>query len=155
MRSLKPLKPTEEVTVKRIRVDWQELEDAFRDDSDEHRYYLDRDTGAVHFFSMYLDNEEEEEDERHITSEARYVLIPHGRRLVPLRQLKDFVSGIDDERDRRLLRAALLTPQARVRFHEMLEQALGLRDDWRRFVRAGLEGRIKDWLAEVGVEPLE
>ncbi len=37
--------------MKRIRIDWAELEDTFCDGSDEHRYYLDRDTGAVHFFS--------------------------------------------------------------------------------------------------------
>ncbi len=61
---------------KRIRVDWEELEEAFEDGASDHRYYLDRETGAVHFFSSYLHNEEEEEDERVITSEERYVLIP-------------------------------------------------------------------------------
>ncbi len=60
---------------KRIRVDWQELEEAFADSASEHRYYLDRETGAVHFFSSYLDKEEEE-DERAITLEERYALIP-------------------------------------------------------------------------------
>ena len=66
---------------KRIRVDWEELEDAFEDGASDHRYYLDRETGAVHFFSSYLDNDEEEENERVITSEQRYVLIPPELRL--------------------------------------------------------------------------
>lgn len=61
---------------KRIRVDWQELEEAFEDAASDHRYYLDRETGAVHFFSSYLDNEEEEEQERAITAEERFALIP-------------------------------------------------------------------------------
>ena len=66
---------------KRIRVDWEELQEAFEDGASDHRYYLDRETGAVHFFSTYLDNDDEEEDERVITSEERYVLIPPELRL--------------------------------------------------------------------------
>ena len=52
---------------KRIRVDWEELLEAFEDGSTDHRYYLDRETGAVHFFSEYLDNEEEEEPPHALT----------------------------------------------------------------------------------------
>ena len=80
---------------KRIRVDWQELLDAFEDGSTEHRYYLDRETGAVHFFSEYLDNEDEEEDERAITVEERYVQIPAARRTVSTDELREFVASLD------------------------------------------------------------
>ena len=73
---------------RRIRVDWQELLDAFEDASADHRYYLDRETGAVHFFSEYLDNEEDEEDERAIISEERYVQIPHARLTVSTEELR-------------------------------------------------------------------
>ena len=79
---------------KRIRVDWQELLDAFEDGSAEHRYYLDRETGAVHFFSEYLDNEDEEEDERAITSEERYVQIPPARRTVSTDELREFIASL-------------------------------------------------------------
>ena len=67
---------------KRIRVDWEELEEAFADG-----YYLDRETGAVHFFSSYLDNEDDEEDERILTADERYVLIPADVRALPNEEL--------------------------------------------------------------------
>ncbi len=77
---------------RRIRVDWQELEEAFEDSASDHRYYLDRETGAVHFFSSYLDNEDEEENERAITSEKRYALIPP-----ELRHIRGSDSALSDE----------------------------------------------------------
>ncbi|HSF18575.1 MAG TPA: hypothetical protein VLK65_23805 [Vicinamibacteria bacterium] len=72
---------------KRIRVDWEELKEAFADGSKDHRYYLDRETGAVHFFSSYLDNEDDEEDERILTADERYVLIPADVRALPNEEL--------------------------------------------------------------------
>ncbi len=140
---------------RRIRIDWAELEDAFADSSADHRYYLDRETGAVHFFSSYLDNEDEEEDERVITTEERYVLIPHARRLMPSHEIREFVASLGSEGTRREIASSPLSPEDYHRFEEAVagdEQALA---EWRRFVRARMGPRIKSWLADVAVEPLD
>ena len=140
---------------KRIRVDWEELADAFGDSSAEHRYYLDRETGAVHFFSSFLDNEDEEEDERAMTSEERYVLIPHDRRLVPFHEVVEFVSSLGREPERRALESSLRLPEGYERFQQTVEDHPSVADAWRQFVHSRVQGRIQEWLAEVAVEPIE
>ncbi len=140
---------------RRIRVDWEELEDAFADSSDDHRYYLDRETGAVHFFSSYLDNEDEEEDERAITAEDRYVLIPHARRLVPAHELREFVASLGPLDAGRELAFSLSNPEGYRRFEEVVAENRKAHDEWRRFVKERLGPRIKSWLADVAVEPLD
>lgn len=140
---------------KRIRLDWEELADAFADSSDDHRYYLDRETGAVHFFSSYLDNEEEEEEERAITAEDRYVLIPYDQRLVPFEDLVAFVTSLERDSERRALESSLHAPDGYRRFEEAVEERPRLARAWRRFVEERVESRIKSWLIEVAVEPLE
>lgn len=141
---------------KRIRVDWEELVDAFGDSAAEHRYYLDRETGAVHFFSSFLDNDDEEEDERAMTSEEeRYVLIPHDRRLVPFNELVEFVSSLGREPERRELESSLRAPEGYERFQQTVEDHPSVADAWRRFAQSRVQGRIQEWLAEVAVEPIE
>ncbi len=143
---------------RRIRVDWEELEDAFTDSSADHRYYLDRETGAVHFFSSYLDNEDEEEDERAITAEERYVLIPHARRLVPSHELREFVASLgprDARRDLASSLQALQAPEGYRRFEEVVAENPQALDEWRRFVKERMGPRIRSWLADVAVEPLD
>lgn len=143
-----------DLTTKRIRVDWDELEEAFSDRSSEHRYYLDRETGAVHFFSAYLDNEEESEDERALTAGERYVLIPYERRGVPREDLVEFVASLVPQRERQVLEAALREPESQNRFQEKLSGLPKAKNEWRGFLESRLETRIKRWLEEVAVEPL-
>ena len=143
---------------RRIRVDWEELEDAFADSASDHRYYLDRETGAVHFFSSYLDNEDEEEDERAITAEDRYVLIPHARRLVPFPELHEFVASLGPRDARRELESslqALQAPEGYRRFEEAVAENPQTLDEWRRFVKERMGTRIKSWLEDVAVQPLD
>ena len=139
--------------MKQLRVDWSELADAFDDDSREHRYYLDRDTGEVHFFSTYLENEEEQEDEQRLTAEERYVAIPLSRRLVPFRDIHQFVGTIEG-RDRKLLSSSLEEQEARARFDDTLDHLPETREKWFRFKQQVVERRILEWLGEVGVQPL-
>lgn len=143
-----------DLPVKRIRVDWDELEEAFVDRSSDHRYYLDRETGAVHFFSAYLDNDEESEDERALTAGERYVLIPYERRGVPREDLVAFVSSLSPPRERRVLEAALSEPEGQKRFQEKLSVLPTAKHEWEGFIESRLETRIKRWLEEVAVEPL-
>ena len=138
---------------KRIRVDWEELEEAFADSASEHRYYFDRETGAVHFFSTYLDNEEEENDERTMTAEERYVLIPRGAALSKA-ECAEFAASLRNDGDRRVLLTALDAPQGYERFRETVEHLPAVREAWDAFSHQNLEARIREWLSKVGVEPL-
>ena len=139
---------------KRIRIDWQELHDAFEDGSVEHRYYLDRETGAVHFFSEYLDNEDEAEDERAITSEERYVQIPQARRAVSSDELREFIASLQDGSERRVLATALRAPGGYQHFREAVDSLPAVREEWQEFSHESLKERIEQWLSEVSVEPL-
>lgn len=139
---------------KRIRVDWEELLDAFEDGSTEHRYYFDRETGAVHFFSEYLDNEEEEEDERAITVEERYVQIPAVRRTVSTDELREFVASLQDGSERTVLNTALRARGGYQHFREAVDAMPAVREEWQQFSHASLKERIEQWLSEVSVEPL-
>ena len=139
---------------KRIRVDWQELLDAFEDGSAEHRYYLDRETGAVHFFSEYLDNEDEEEDERAITVEERYAQIPQAQPTVPTDELREFIASLHDGSEQRVLTTALRARGGYQHFREAVNALPAVREQWRQFFHASLKERIEQWLSEVSVEPL-
>ena len=140
--------------MKLLRVDWSELADAFQDDSREHRYYLDTDTGEVHFFSTYLENEEEQEDEERITTEERYVTIPLSRRVIPVRDLRRFVGTLAEGDERNLLTSTLLGREARVRFNDTLNRLPEAREKWGHFREQIVEHRILEWLGEVGVQPI-
>ena len=141
----------------RIRVDWEELLDAFDDASRDHRYYLDRETGAVHFFSSYLDNEEEEEDERSMRSEERYVRIPEEERGVsPEDDVAEFVAVLGNSDEARKIRKLLEASEADGprQAREAVEKAVRLAGDWRRFRVERTRRRIQRWLKRVDVEPL-
>jgi len=140
--------------MKLLRVDWSELADAFQDDSRDHRYYLDRETGEVHFFSTYLENEDEQEDEERITAEERYVTIPLSRRVVSFRDLHRFVGTLDEGRERKLLSSTLQEREARVLFNDTLDHLPEAREKWCRFHEQVVELRIIEWLGEVGVKPI-
>lgn len=140
--------------MKLLKVDWSELEEAFQDDSGDHRYYLDRDTGEVHFFSSYLENDEEQEDEQHITSEERYVSIPLSRRMVTSRELDQFIRTLTEDRVRKLLSSTLREQEAHARFQDVLNGLPEAREKWSEFQERVVQRRIRDWLDEVGVQPL-
>jgi len=138
---------------KRIRVDWEELEEAFSDSESEHRYYLDRETGAVHFFSTYLDNEEEEDDERSL-SEKRYALIPRVTHSISEERVAEFVASLKDAGERRALLSGLRAPGGHERFRDAVERLPDVRAAWDAFSHRSLEARIREWLSKVNVEPL-
>jgi len=139
---------------RRIRVDWDELLDAFEDGCSDHRYYLDRETGAVHFFSAYLDNDDEKEDERILTSEERYVQVPHSGRAVGRDQMTAFVNTLDDGTERRVLSRALRAPGARESFDKAMDVLPSVRTRWRHFSDEATKASIEAWLNDVSVEPL-
>jgi hypothetical protein len=140
---------------RRIRIDWEELTEAFVDSSADHRYYLDRETGSVHFFSSYLASEEEEEDEKAMAAEDRYVLISPERRVVPSEEIREFLTSLAEEDARRSLETSLRTREGYRRFEEALADHPLALEKWQRFVSERVGPRIKSWLADVGVDPLD
>ena len=141
--------------MRHIRVDWDELSEAFQDTSQDHRYYLDRETGVVHFFSSYLDNDEDQEDEERISGEPRYASIPLSSRLVSPSDLDDFIRSLGRGKDGRTLSSAMGGRDAFRRFSEVLDKMPGTREKWNRFLQRLVRRRARQWLVEVGVEPLD
>lgn len=141
--------------MKLLRVDWAELEEAFQDGAQEHRYYLDRETGQVHFFSAYLDNDDEREDERRLSAEDRYVSIPLPRRLVPFQEIHRFVGSLSDRAARRVLASSLEGPECYQRFADALDRLPSALVEWSRFRSDRVRQEVTEWLSEVGVQPLE
>ena len=140
--------------MKRLKIDWVELEEAFTDWAAEHRYYLDRETGQVHFFSEYLDNDDEREDEERLCAEPRYVPIPLPRRLVPFRELHRFIGSLSDRSARAVLSGSLERRESLVCFTDALDGLPRAQEAWSRFQREHVRGRVAQWLSEVGVQPL-
>ena len=141
--------------MRHIRVDWDELSEALQDASRDHRYYLDRETGIVHFFSSYLDNDDDQEDEDRILAESRYVSIPLSLRSVPHSELDDFVRSLGRGKVGRALGSALEGQDAFRRFSEVMDTLPGAREKWNRFRQCSIRRKAKQWLVEVGIEPLE
>ena len=141
---------------KRIRLDWSELRDAFADTAGEHRYYLDRETGAVHFFSTYLDNDEEKEDEQLISSDGRYARIPlDDDSSNSRRHIEEFIRTLGNSAERQSLRSATETSRAEESFMKALSRYPTASRLWARYCEEKLDARIEQWLGRVGVEPLE
>lgn len=144
--------------MKLLKVDWEDLEEAFQDGSGEHRYYLDRETGQVLFFSAYLDSDDEQEQERQLACQERYVPIPLPQRLPPFGEVRRFVGSLSEERVRRLLAASLPIEggqEAYERFSETVDALPETREKWARFQAELLRRRMVEWLAEIGVQPLD
>jgi hypothetical protein len=65
------------------------------------------------------------------------------------------VSSLGQNESRRKLETSLRAGESYRRFEEAVSENLQALDEWRRFVRERIGPRIKSWLADVAVEPLE
>ena len=68
--------------------------------------------------------------------------------------LFEIVASLRDGSARKVLSTALRAPEGYQRFREAVEALPSARQEWRHFSHESLKARIKEWLAEVSVEPL-
>jgi hypothetical protein len=135
---------------RRIRVDWEELEDAFTDSSADHRYYLDRETGrsTLRPFST--------------TKTRRKTSAPSPPRPLcshPARAPSGSVArasrvrGILARGTRRELESSLQAPEVTAGSKRPSPKIPRRSTSGARFVKERMGTRIKSWLADVAVQP--
>lgn len=162
------------------KVSFSDLEDAFQNSSDEHSYWLDKQTGRV----ILLDSEvsdalREGEDladlpdwQREMAEEMtpllralgeltgeevgeeelnRFVEIPQRDSSEAYEVTEDFVETVTDSRLRDLLVVALRGKGAFRRFKNRLLDFPAERERWFRFSNERLRHRIKEWAEGEGV----
>jgi len=141
--------------VKRVKIDWDDLEGAFEFSSYEARHYLDTDTGEIILLSDAVDDLERLEEEIEGDTAGRYVDIPLQDSHEGYRDMEDFIETVADSHQRELLEVAIDGRGAFRRFKDVLERFPADRERWFAFERERLRERIREWLEENEIQPIE
>lgn len=145
-----------------LRVNMNELEDAFQSAHENvFAHYLDRRTGQVLAVpGIAHDGDEDEELEAAVQSieadPARFLLLESDTDLRPsVGEAREFAEGVDDERFRQRLLAALAQPRGAFRrFVDVLHEESGEVERWRHVRRQRFRENIAAWLAARGIRIL-
>jgi hypothetical protein len=152
--------------IRKLKIDWQELEEAFSRKQHDIVSYLDRVNGSV-----VLEGEGEEED-HHVVSYGssgapvapaprkddatrKYIRPPSTERKVGwLEHFLDKEEGLDAEAVAQL-REALTAPEPAARIIEILRQNPEVSDAWYDYRADRVREMIDEWLAADGIESVE
>jgi len=151
--------------IRKLRIDWQELEEAFSRKRHDLVSYLDRVTGNI---VMEGEGEEEDHDDASYgTTGARaaaplrddqtrlYIRPPStARKAGWLEAFLETEEGLDAEAVTQL-REALTMPEPTERIIEILRQDPELSDAWYEYRADRVREMIDEWLAADGIEPIE
>ena len=124
---------------------------AFRDNSEESQYYLDRETGSVLLVQPDLDDIDELRHE--IECQAnRYIFVPKPNMEQAELDLYDFIHTVDDNHLKSLL---IVASEANNKIHSC-ERLLAKHPNelkrWQDFVSLQTKSRVKKWLAANNIE---
>ena len=140
---------------KRVRVDLEELGTALEDSSYEHRYYLDLETGEIPLLSDYMDTDEAQKLEDRLEEEPdRYEAVPKTGSDEAYRDMEEFIGTVEDGHLRQLLEVAIDGRGAFRRFKDVLAGFAEEREEWFHFKEERLMERTREWLEDIGVEPV-
>ena len=139
---------------KKVRIDLEQLRWAFEQRSGEWDWVLDTETGSV------LPLTEGEElpmpiDDIAGDDTGRFLGIEPEDSWEGYRDMEDFIATVADSRLRELLGVAIAGKGAFRRFKDVLSSAADERERWFRFRDGRLDGRIRAWLAQNDIEPME
>lgn len=161
--------------MKKLNVDFGDLELAFSSNNPEMPAYFDTETGNTHFVETSLLNDVEEgADDLARSGEwgrsaedlelARQIVEGFGTRFRPVpeqsshegyRDMERFIASVDDEHLRDLLEVAIDGAGAFRRFKDVLARYPQQRERWFEFQSERERDRIVDWLESIGVTPME
>jgi hypothetical protein len=152
--------------LRRVRVDIDDLEDAFESHDLDVTWYLDVRSGAVLGLTeedvreaRYGNGEPPTERRADAVDRVRRVLGGLGAQYLPIPQddpadawqdMAAFTETVSDAALKRRLRGALRGKSAPRRFRDVLSDTVGF-EDWHVFQQQRTRGRILEWLASVGV----
>jgi hypothetical protein len=126
--------------------------EAIDDNSWEHYYYLNLETGEIVFISDYMDEEEAEGLRSEIDNNLdRYKPIPRAESYEGYEDMADFVATVEDEHLRELLEVAINGKGAFRRFKDVLVRYPDERERWFHFKDQKLRERALEWLESIGV----
>ncbi len=128
------------------RIDLDELSSALEDNSPEHEWFLDPDTGVLEFRSAYQDPSDEWDPD-----ELGMVRVDPIDSDEAYGDMEDFISLVAEPRPRDLLERAISGRGAFRRFKDTLFEFPELREAWFRFHDSRMRGRAITWLRGAGL----
>jgi hypothetical protein len=137
---------------KALNINLDELCEAMENNSYEHDYYLDRETGEILFISDYMDEEETKELKDRIEEDfERYERIPKAESNEGYEDMADFIATVKNEHLAELLEVAINGKGAFRRFKDVLLNYPEERERWFKFKDERIEERALEWLDDIGV----
>jgi hypothetical protein len=141
---------------KTLKINLDELCSAIEDNSYEHEYYLDLETGEILFLSEYLDDKEREKLRERIDDDPdRYARIPKAESHEGYEGMVDFIATVKDERLVELLEVAINGKGAFRRFKDVLLNYPEERERWFQFKDDRMEEKALEWLGDINVSLIE
>jgi hypothetical protein len=143
--------------MKKVHVDWDELELAFDDASGMADYFLDTETGAVVMISdvaMSADEVERIRGEIDADDSGRFVRVPRDESREGYEDMEEFVATVTDARARDLLERAISGRGAFRRFKDTLLEFPRERAAWFKFRDQRVRERLTHWLEDRSIEPV-
>jgi hypothetical protein len=142
--------------MKRVKIDWNEIEGAFEFASYELPHYLDTVTGEVILLTEDgVEDYEQVLEQVEADAEGRYLEIPVKDSSEGYRDMEHFIETVRDLRLRDLLEVAINGRGAFRRFKDVLLSYPEERERWFAFERERLVERIREWLQAEEIEPIE
>jgi hypothetical protein len=127
---------------KALKINLGDLCEAIDDNSFEHEYFLDLETGEILFVSEDMDDEETAELKDRIEDDfERYEWIPKAESYQGYQDMVDFIDTVDDTHLVELLEVAINGKGAFRRFKDVLLKYTEERDRWFRFKDDKIEDR--------------
>jgi hypothetical protein len=156
--------------MRRLEVDLEEVAAAFESSREMNEFFLDLATGEVVVIPAELLEQDCLEEEPAGLPAWEQALLPvvraiqeGGERYARVPQMPsyeiynlmvEFAETVTDHRLRRLLAVALDGKGAFGRFKRVLADYPAERERWYRMKQAALNERVKEWLGQLGVEPV-
>jgi len=137
---------------KTLKIDLDELCSAMEDNSYEHEFHLDLETGEILFLSEYTDDEEIGKLKGKIEGESdRYEQIPKAESHDGYEVMQGFIATVKDGRLTALLEVAINGKGAFRRFKDVLLDYPEERERWFQFKGAKAQERAREWLDDIDV----
>ena len=137
---------------KALNIDLDELCEAMENNSYEHEYYLDLETGEILFISDYMDDEETKKLKDRIEEDfERYERIPKAESNEGYEDMADFIATVKNEHLAELLDVAINGKGAFRRFKDVLLSYPEERERWFKFKDERMEERALEWLDDIGI----
>jgi hypothetical protein len=133
-------------------IDLQELCAAFEDSSEDHRYFLDFQTGAVNLDIFDAAEREELDEMVDEASKECYRYLPIAESQVGYEDMIEYIETIKGANLKEKLSIAISGSGAFRRFKDVLNSYPKERERWFKFKDEKVMERVNEWLDEEGIE---